>query len=290
MSKHRRTKYTLLLLMLLFAGVSNANDKQDERWKQIQERIKYERPARPEQPGTYYIDPPYLEEGNPNSFAHDYYEPDDDDIQDSRAARFPTSGNNGLKQRIQRNGLPQVDDLSTPDAQAPDYRQQDYDDSRDYDPPNLNADFWKTLFIIIAVILLAILIYQIFIKTKDDADKVIVKSLDENADWDPTEVQEDELTRLLNQAIGQQNYRAGVRVYYTLILKELINKGWIKWEKKKTNYHYALELGSKKERPAFERSVFLFELVWYGDYRINQAQFDEIEPTLKNLYQRLKNG
>lgn len=284
-----RRRFNSVFVLLLLAFGSHANEKVDERWRQIQERVKYERSARPDQPSSNYIDPPYYSEGAVETPDPSNYEPDDDDIQESRAGRFPTSGNNGLKQRMQRSGLPEVNDVSTPDVKSPDYRSP-ANDRRDVDAPSLGGNFWKILFIIIAVALVALLIYQFVIKVKDEPDKPVIRSLDDHADWDPTEVEVDELTRLLNEALLKNNFRAGVRVYYTLILKEMVEKGWITWEKKKTNYHYALELGSKRERPAFERCVFLFELVWYGNYSITQDQFQEIEPTLKSTYNQLRNG
>jgi len=277
------------LFMVSFWSASQ-EERIDKRWNQIQDRINYEQSRRPQGPEDYYIDPPYFEEGS--YISEDDSEPEDvsaEDIQYSRDQRFPTgSGNSGVRQRIRKGEGVTLEDIDRPDVSAPDIDAPQWD-APDYDPSSFNTSFWKTFLLIFAIVLLALLIYFIFVKNKD-TDTVVKKELNDHEDWDPTEVELNELTKKLSEAIERNDYRGCVRIYYTMILKELIEKQWIQWEKKKTNLHYLLELGGRKERGELEKSIRIFELVWYGDYTIQKNEYEQVAPQMSNFYQQLKNG
>jgi hypothetical protein len=277
------------LFMVSFWSASQ-EERIDKRWNQIQDRINYEQSRRPQGPEDYYIDPPYFEEGS--YISEDDSEPEDvsaEDIQYSRDQRFPTgSGNSGVRQRIRKGEGVSLEDIDRPDVSAPDIDAPQWD-APDYDPSSFNTGFWKTFLLIFAIVLLALLIYFIFVKNKD-TDTVVKKELNDHEDWDPTEVELNELTKKLSEAIERNDYRGCVRIYYTMILKELIDKQWIQWEKKKTNLHYLLELGGRKERGELEKSIRIFELVWYGDYNIQKNEYEQVAPQMSNFYQQLKNG
>lgn len=279
----------IVLFLTSFFG-STQEENIDNRWNQIQERINYEQSRRPLGPDGNYIDPPYFEDGG--YYDDDTYIPEDvsyDDIQYSREKRFPTgTGNSGVRQRIRKGDGVALEDIDRPDVSTPDIKPPKWD-APDYDPGSFNTGFWQTFLIIFAIVLLALLIYFIFVRNKD-TDTVVKKALNDHEDWDPTEVEIDELTKKLNEAISNNDYRGCVRIYYTMILKELIEKQWIKWEKKKTNLHYLIEIGARKERGELEKSIRIFELVWYGDYKIEKREYDQIEPQMNRFYQHLKNG
>ena len=280
----------IVILPLASFWSSSQEERIDKRWNQIQDRINYEQSRRPQGPEDYYIDPPYFEDGS--YISEDDSEPEDvsaEDIQYSRDQRFPTgTGNSGVRQRIREGEGVSLEDIDRPDVSAPDVEAPQWD-APDYDPSSFNSGFWKIFLLIFAIVLLALLIYFIFVKNKD-TDTVVKKELNDHDDWDPTEVELDELTKKLSEAIDKNDYRGCVRIYYTMILKELIEKQWIQWEKKKTNLHYLLELGGRKERAELEKSIRVFELVWYGDYNIQKNEYEQIAPQMKNFYRQLKNG
>ena len=286
----RISTFLHIVLLLTSFLVTAQEENIDNRWNQIQDLIDYEQSRRPQGPDGYYIDPPYFEKGS--YYSDETYIPDDvsyDDIQYSREKRFPSgTGNSGVRQRIRKGDGVALEDIDRPDITPPDIKPPKWD-APDYDPGSFNTGFWKTFLIIFAIVLLALLIYFIFVKNKD-VDTVVKKDLSDHEDWDPTEVEIDELTKKLNEAISRNDYRGCVRIYYTMILKELIDKQWIKWEKKKTNLHYLIEVGGRKERGELEKSIRIFELVWYGDYKIEKNEYDQVEPQMNRFYQQLKNG
>lgn len=257
----------------------------DSRWQQIEERISYEQSARPIGPVDQYNYPEAFSQNGPE----DYDGGDElvypEDVELSRKQRFQKKGNNGIQQKIHEEDNESLEDLSNPEIETPSWDGPDWN-GPDVDPSRYNANFWKTIFIIVAVILSALLIYYFIVK---QGPFNYSQAEDYDGDWDPTQVASDELADKLNLALKDQNYRLCVRIYYTMILKELVNKNLIHWERKKTNQHYIMELGKSDDRKHFEEVVRIFELVWYGNYAIKTEEFNVVSPKLKAFHIKLKN-
>lgn len=86
-----------------------------------------------------------------------------------------------------------------------------------------------------------------------------------------------DLSKLIQQAIQQKNYRLAVRYYYLNILKQLENKELIIWEQQKTNEDYSKEISHKNIQNSFAHLTRLYDFVWYGNFTINEAEFMRIE-------------
>lgn len=150
--------------------------------------------------------------------------------------------------------------------------------------PNIGAgsiSFINIILIILGVTLLAFLIYYFFMRYKEDnSGASVITNFDEMA---PSEIPKSELERRLEEALGRGDYREAVRIYFIFIIKDLADKKWIKWEKKKTNISYLMEMRGKPQYELFNRSVSIFEVAWYGNYKIDKNIFSEVEPTFKEL-------
>lgn len=160
--------------------------------------------------------------------------------------------------------------------------QKKRDNSGSSTPPSAGAlSFMQVLLIIIGVALLAFLIYYFFMRYQEDKDGAkVVTNFDDAA---PSEIPKSELERRLEEALGRGDYREAVRIYFIFIIKDLSDKNWIKWEKKKTNISYLIEMRSRPQYDLFNKSVSVFEVVWYGNYKIDKKSFTEVEPTFKQL-------
>lgn len=141
--------------------------------------------------------------------------------------------------------------------------------------------FMQILLIIIGIAILAVVIYFLFMRYQDDKDgAAVITNFDDVA---PSEIPKTELERRLEEALNRGDFREAVRIYFIFIIKDLSDKNWIKWEKKKTNISYLMEMRSRPQFELFNRSVSVFEVVWYGNYTIDQQSFKEVEPTFKQL-------
>lgn len=191
-----------------------------------------------------------------------------------------------------KNNAPPDPELVKPDPiEFPEFDPPNIDgpdvDLPDVDAPDFLASegFWKTILFILLFGLVVWLVY-LFIKNRQPKDKKIaVQSFD--SDWNPETITKTELEILLENATDSEDYRECVRIYFTFILKELGKKGWIKWSKEKTNYHYLLEMRSQKDVSGFEENLRIYEVVWYGDYHISESDYKQLQPVFVNYYSSL---
>ncbi len=143
------------------------------------------------------------------------------------------------------------------------------------------VSFMTMLLLFIGVALLAFLIYYFFMRYQEDKDgAAVTTNFDDVA---PSEIPKSELERRLEDALGRGDFREAVRIYFIFIIKDLSDKNWIKWEKKKTNISYLIEMRSRPQYDLFNKSVSVFEVVWYGNYDIDRKSFQQVEPTFKKL-------
>jgi hypothetical protein len=112
-------------------------------------------------------------------------------------------------------------------------------------------------------------------------------AIDVENDWNPEVISKTELELRLEAAIADEDYRECVRIYFTFILKELIRKGWIRWKKEKTNHHYVLEMRGRPEFQGFTQSVRIYDLVWYGEYNIDEDIYGLLRPELEAYYKSM---
>ncbi len=132
---------------------------------------------------------------------------------------------------------------------------------------------------------LVILLYYMYVNNETDGKAVNMEfDLDE---VNPTEIPLTELEKLLKEALERKDYRGAVRIYFIFIVRDLSQKGWINWQKEKTNFHYLREMTGKKEFDEFNRSVSFFEIIWYGKREVDLKKFEEIKPIFTNLLNKL---
>ncbi len=145
--------------------------------------------------------------------------------------------------------------------------------------------FLQYLLFGLLTVLLAFLIYQLFVKTSfNEKGAKIVVDFEELA---PTQIPKSELELLLEKALATDNFREAIRLYFIFIIKDLCAKEWIRWEKKKTNFSYLIEMRGKPQYNSFNDAVSIYELVWYGNYIVKKEDFSSLEPKFKSLLNSL---
>lgn len=201
-------------------------------------------------------------------------------IQQSRQRRNVTGkgGSNGTKpfDPDVRKSPPVTFDpphLKTPDIPAP-------------GKPFFSPMFWKVLLFIIVFLLVAWIAYLV-IRNYKPKDRPVSERDFSPADWNPELIPKTELELRLEAAMERGDYRECVRIYFTFILKELIRLRRIRWKRELTNIDYLVQLSGKDEYAAFEESVRIYDLVWYGEYEITQKEYESLVPHLEKNYQSL---
>lgn len=274
-------------MLLCFSCYGQSNKSYNKRWDELNKGFRYEKSNRPAGPKKDYVDPRSLGEDNANNDVQSSAQPSEDNVIYSRDKRYKNGDNNGIKQNIKKGEEEKLNDLKKPNSRAP---KVDYPD---WNGPNWDVgdgSFFKLIFILIIIFLLAFLIYHFLFKNKIKSDKKIkIIDYSSGAEINPENIKKSRLVTDLEKAISEENFRLAVRIYYTLLLKALIEHDCIKWAKRKTNTHYLIEMMGHKQYDKFNRAVRIFEWSWYGKnkpsfeaYQRFSLFFDEFLNQLKD--------
>jgi hypothetical protein len=97
------------------------------------------------------------------------------------------------------------------------------------------------------------------------------------------EVREDDIERLLREALERNDFRAAVRLYYIKLLKQLHSTGFITWRKDKTNHDYAAELAAVPFTRDFRKFMIAYEIIWYGERTPSREEFTKLQVNFNDL-------
>lgn len=280
----------IALFLIPFIGFSQ-NEK-EAIWKKEKDQMEFRRSENYDGPDQWY-------DGGPATITQDEYVSTNDvvDKENNKNQGIPYDEDHIIQDRENKgenkgggNGdLPldpkvkKPDPLEFPDIDFPEFDTPDIDLPK-IDPPTISPSVWKTLLIVFIVVVLFILAYLIIKNTKPRNKKIIV---DVEDDWNPEVISKSELEQRLEDALKKEDYRECIRIYFTFILKELIHKSWVLWRQEKTNHQYVLEMRNYPGSDRFSECVRIYDLVWYGEYRINKGIFTELKPVLEDYYRTL---
>ncbi len=100
---------------------------------------------------------------------------------------------------------------------------------------------------------------------------------------------EENLENLLARYKSEENYRFASRVIYLLTVKKLARTGLINYDPEKTNRDLRRQLKSDDIRNLFDRIIYVFENVWYGEKELFPSDFNTMENSF-NLLNKKLNG
>ncbi len=190
------------------------------------------------------------------------------------------------KSRDQKNSLEKPNPIDIPTFDPPDIEGPDVDLGLDKlpDPDNLSKETYRTILFFLFITAILLILY--FLLRRFDFKNRFRPMIEE--EWHPTLTPTDDFLNRLELAEKSENYREAVRILFTLILKELVRLEYIKWTKEKTNASYIFEIKQDAVRSDFRKCVYYFDLVWYGEYLIQNKEYTELTPIFKALYDNLK--
>ncbi len=282
-------KYVLHIVLCLFISISWGQSPIEKKWKQEQRQLEYRKGDKYNGPENWYGPSPagIKEEqinfgpSTPGGNTIKYVPKQIRQDRQKRYEGFDRGGGTGdakFEPRVKRPDPIEIDpiDIDPPDINLP-----------DLDTPSISPTFWKILLFLMIFAAVITLLY-VYLKNRKPADKKVVVDVED--DWNPEIVTKTELELRLEKAVEAEDYRECVRIYFTFILKELIGKGWLNWQKDKTNYQYSLELRGKPNSFKFDETVRIYDIVWYGEYEIDKDDYELVQPVMNEYYQELKQG
>lgn len=93
--------------------------------------------------------------------------------------------------------------------------------------------------------------------------------------------------KLVSDAASDQLYREAIRYYYLWLLKELSGKELITYDVEKTNSDYLRELKDHPIQSEFGYASYLYDYIWYGEFSIDQVQYNNAARTFSDLINSL---
>jgi hypothetical protein len=111
----------------------------------------------------------------------------------------------------------------------------------------------------------------------------------------PLNIQEEhienvDLDSYIKNALKEENYRLAIRYMYLKSLKLLSLNNIIDWHFEKTNSDYYREIASESLKENFKKTSYLYDNIWYGEYALDKAGFENAKKDFERLNQNLKNA
>ncbi len=142
------------------------------------------------------------------------------------------------------------------------------------------------------VIIFLLVIYFIFKAVmNDEGSWVFGKSSDKNI-IPVTDIEQNlsitDFGKLTKEAENNNEYRLAVRYYYLWLLKKLTLAEIIEYDVEKTNSDYQNEITITKIKDDFSYTSYLYNYIWYGEFDVNQKQYDKAKNAFTNFLNTIK--
>ncbi|MFH0896057.1 MAG: hypothetical protein V2A54_16615 [Bacteroidota bacterium] len=148
--------------------------------------------------------------------------------------------------------------------------------------PNL---FQRTIWIIIGIVLLVffllkfrISIFKVFQRNR----KIASYRLEENVNDD-----EPDYEKLFRTAEMEKVFPLAIRYRFLYILKLLDQYEILKFNSRKTNREYYLEISELPYKNSFRNASIIYDLVWYGEYALSESDYNQASSVLKECIQQI---
>lgn len=247
-------------------------------WSDKYKSIVYKKESKYKGPEDWFSSGPNEIKSSPESFFETKTERNlDDIIIRNRSGEAQKTGTEKIIKKPKEIKIPEFD--------PPEINDPDIDLDVDApDPSKISKSTWRTILFILIFSIVILLLY-FWLKRQNFSSK-INQIVDEN--WNPEVITVSELESRLENALKNEVYREVIRIYFTMILQELIRLQLIKWRLEKTNQQYIYEVKNQILRAELRKCTRYFDIVWYGEYNIDRAKFEEIQPHFTRFIQTLK--
>jgi len=284
LKKQKILKTSKILIFVFFAlhycfQISAQKDAGISKdWSDKNKSISYKKESKYKGPEDWFSSGPNPIESSPESFLETEPERNIDGIISRN--RSIEAGKGGSEKNIKKPR-----EIEIPEFDPPEFDDPDIDIDVDApDPYKISKSTWRTILFILLFSIVIVLLY-FWLKRQNFSSK-IHQIVDEN--WNPEVITVSELESRLDTALKEEVYREAIRIYYTMILQELIRLHLIKWRLEKTNQQYIYEVKNQELRADLKKCTRYFDIVWYGEYNIDRSKFEEIQPHFTRFIQTLK--
>jgi len=138
--------------------------------------------------------------------------------------------------------------------------------------------------IIMYIFLALVIIYTIYRIIDNNnlfynSSKRTIRSQSEDA----VEMQDDNLDEKISKAIADKDHRKAVRYMYFKTLRQLDQRGWIRYHAQATNYDYINQISKFPIAGDFNFLTQVYEYVWYGGFELTDEQFGIVHSNFQKI-------
>jgi len=136
------------------------------------------------------------------------------------------------------------------------------------------------MYIILGAVLIFV-IYKIIVNNSlfYTSSKKALNKTDAHAD----EIEDENLDEKVQAAIVAKDYRKAVRYLYFKSLRQLDQKGWIRYHAQATNYDYINQVSRYPVAQDFNFLTQVYEYVWYGGFDLTEEQFGIVHSNFQKM-------
>ncbi len=145
----------------------------------------------------------------------------------------------------------------------------------------------RTLLRLLVIAIVAFLLYflvrflaskdgNLFFSKKNKKLRIASQDLHEN-------IHEIDFQKTIAEYEAKREWRFAIRYQFLLVLKKLSDQKIIDWNPEKTNKDYLKEISNKGEKEAFQKLIYIFDHVWYGEFDIDDARYEVFKSEFKNF-------
>ena len=96
-----------------------------------------------------------------------------------------------------------------------------------------------------------------------------------------------DFTKLISQAVDNNEYRLAIRYQYLRMLKQMSTSEIILYDPDKTNLDYTYEIKNDTVREQFRYASYLYNYIWYGEFYIDKAQYEQASASFNLLLKNM---
>lgn len=163
----------------------------------------------------------------------------------------------------------------------------DEDDELQYDPAtnrpragfSFNGGFTNILAYLLILIMLMALIYMVIASVKTDTKIKNIETVEDHIE----DIEAVDTLDGFKQALLAGDYRSALRMQFIKVLQLLQENNKINWRAEKTNKDYLRELSGSDQKNSFRNLSGIYELVWYGNTKIDKESFEQLNPSFETF-------
>jgi len=132
----------------------------------------------------------------------------------------------------------------------------------------------ENILVFLGIFALAYIIYRLLFS----GNRILMKNTSETTAEEALLIEKNlesvNLDDYIQRAINGEKFELAIRYLHLANLQALAKSGHVVWDYRKTNSEFLYEIKNDDLQTGFRRTTSIFNYVWFGDFKIDAAQFE----------------